>query len=159
MSSLAVSLSFKPNGPIASTHFESIDDDSTLVFSRASALFSQMCHAGSPANRLESAASTHFPLTTEGVGGDGWSARTILPAIGFIGSDRSWEANYVNSALASSVKPQASRSDELKHVESDSCARVGGGGVEATAARDGPRALQSRPASEGGRYETERTRR
>src|SRR5215470_10438997 len=103
MSSLAVSLSFKPKGPIASTHFASIDDDSTLLFSRASALFSQMCHAGSPANRLESAASTHFPLTTGG-GGRGRMVRSLYPsAIGFIGSDRSWEANYVNSALASSV--------------------------------------------------------
>ena len=43
--------------------------DLTPVSSMISALFSHLSVPGSPATRLESSAHTHFPLTTEGVGG------------------------------------------------------------------------------------------
>jgi len=57
--------------------------NSTPLFSVASALFSHFCHAETAANLLQSVGYTHFPLTTEGVGGYGWSARSILPNCAF----------------------------------------------------------------------------
>src|SRR5262249_38512158 len=53
--------------------------DSTPVFSIASTLFSHFCHTESPVIPVESAASTHLPITTEGVGGERTNVRSILP--------------------------------------------------------------------------------
>src|SRR5262249_55555277 len=42
----------------------------TTLFSVTSALFSHFCHTESPVIPVESVASTHFPITTEGGGGE-----------------------------------------------------------------------------------------
>src|SRR5215469_3756337 len=48
MSFLAVPCSFKPNSPLAPSHFARVEDDSTPVFSTGSALFSAMARTQIP---------------------------------------------------------------------------------------------------------------
>src|SRR5215472_1808804 len=73
MSFLAVPRTSKPNAPLASTHLALVNDDSTPVFSRGSALFSAM--ARTQPTYFQWLAHS-FP--SHGGGGDRWSARSIL---------------------------------------------------------------------------------
>src|SRR5215467_14533595 len=113
MSPLTFASTFKPNSFLAHTTFAPIHRDSTPLFFRASALFSLFCHAESAANAVESRASTHFPLATEGVAGDGWSARSILHLRGLRNRFFTGHSQLVTH------HSQPSKSDELKRASDE----------------------------------------
>ena len=82
--------------------------DPNPVFSVISALFAQMCHAGSPASQAESTASTHFPSATGGV----------------------WERTNVRSILASDkdasrVYPELRRRERAQRLRAAALAKAG----------------------------------
>src|SRR5262249_28897010 len=96
---------------------------------------------------LESMASTHFPITTEGVGGDRTNVRSILP-LADVALDRLIrDAKTSRRACSPLVYPERFaggvtrlpavaghsrllQSDELTHMESHSCIKPPGRGSQ-----------------------------
>ena len=95
------------------------------VFSVISALFAQMCHAGSPASQAESTVSAHFPSATGGV----WE-RTNVRSILRVRDARSLGVLARHPSLATRLPAVAGhfcKSDELTHMDSHSCIKTHGG--------------------------------
>jgi len=110
--------------PMISTRFSRFclsETAASHVESVASALLSHFCHTETPATLLESIASTLFPLTREGGGGKRSSGEDPY--------DYPVSLELLNSATLTPLHPSIPKSDELTHIESNSCIKPLGGRV------------------------------